>query len=222
MADRSLLDRRRGVNAVGAAASATTVGALPVYLVGALSVQIGRDLDLSSAAIGTIVATFWGTSALFSVAAGRFGDLVGVRTGLGLCAVLASLSLMGTAVLGWSAWWLASTLAVAGVANAAAHPYSNMLLTQAVPTRRRGLAFGIKQAAIPLATLLAGLAVPALAVTVGWRWAFVSAAVLALLPLLMLRGVDRGRQHRRPMASRRAHRPAPLPPCCADSCASRL
>jgi cyanate permease len=45
---------------------------------------------------------------------------------------------------------------------------------------RQGLAFGIKQAAIPTATLLSGLAAPVLALTVGWRVAFAAAAALAV------------------------------------------
>jgi hypothetical protein len=63
-----------------------------------------------------------------------------------------------------------------------------------------GLAFGIKQAAIPLATLLAGAAVPVVALTVGWRWAYVMAAGLAVLVLL---GVPRGGA---------PHVPTPKPP----------
>jgi MFS family permease len=44
---------------------------------------------------------------------------------------------------------------------------------------RRGLAFGVKQAAVPFTSVLGGLAVPALGLTIGWRWAFAGAAGLA-------------------------------------------
>ena len=47
-----------------------------------------------------------------------------------------------------------------------------------MPARRRGAAFGIKQAAAPLATLLAGLAIPVFALTLGWRAAFLAACLL--------------------------------------------
>ena len=53
------------------------------------------------------------------------------------------------------------------------------------PPSRLGLSFGIKQAAIPIATLLAGVAVPTVALTVGWRWAYLIGAGLALLALLI-------------------------------------
>jgi hypothetical protein len=66
---------------------------------------------------------------------------------------------------------------------------SNLTLSRSVPAHRLGLSFGVKQAAIPLATLLAGAAVPAVALTVGWRWAYVIAAGLSVLALA---GVPRG------------------------------
>lgn len=52
--------------------------------------------------------------------------------------------------------------------------------------QRRGLAFGIKQSAIPGATALAGIAVATVALTVGWRWAFVSAALIAAVTALVV------------------------------------
>jgi cyanate permease len=60
---------------------------------------------------------------------------------------------------------------------------SNLTLARYVPPERLGLSFGVKQAAIPIATLLSGAAVPAIALTVGWRWAYAIGAVLALLAL---------------------------------------
>ena len=55
-----------------------------------------------------------------------------------------------------------------------------------MPAHRQGLSFGVKQAAIPVSTLLAGAAVPTVALTVGWRWAFVAAAVAALTALALV------------------------------------
>jgi cyanate permease len=62
---------------------------------------------------------------------------------------------------------------------------SNLTLARYVPASRLGLSFGVKQAAIPLATLLSGAAVPLVALTVGWRWAYAIGAGLALLALLL-------------------------------------
>ncbi len=75
---------------------------------------------------------------------------------------------------------LAAFLVVGGLANSAANPAANLLLVEVVPLERRGFALGVKQAAIPIATLLAGLSIPVFALTLGWRWAFAAAALAAL------------------------------------------
>jgi hypothetical protein len=62
--DRLFSVSRPGVTAVGAAVGSTTVGALPVFLIGGLSVQIAADLRLPEGAIGPVVAAFWATNAM--------------------------------------------------------------------------------------------------------------------------------------------------------------
>jgi predicted MFS family arabinose efflux permease len=90
------------------------------------------------------------------------------------------LSLISIAVFARSWWHLAVFLMIGGLANAASHPATHLLLARGVSAQRQGLAFGIKQSAIPAATLFAGLAVPLFGTTVGWRWAFVTGAIAAL------------------------------------------
>lgn len=68
---------------------------------------------------------------------------------------------------------------IGGAANGAIQPAANRYLTRTVSRHRQGLAFGVKLAAIPAATLLSGLAVPAVAHTAGWRSAFVAAGAAA-------------------------------------------
>jgi cyanate permease len=71
---------------------------------------------------------------------------------------------------------------------------SNLTLSRYAPAGQLGLSFGIKQSAIPTATLLAGAAVPAVALTVGWRWAFAVGAALALAALLVAPREATGRE----------------------------
>jgi MFS family permease len=75
---------------------------------------------------------------------------------------------------------LIACLVLGGFANAVAHPATHLSLAREIPPGRQAYSFGIKQAAIPASTLLAGLAVPGLALTFGWRWAFAGGAALAL------------------------------------------
>ncbi|MGH3682535.1 MAG: MFS transporter, partial [Natronosporangium sp.] len=160
------------------AVTTTIASVVPVFLVGGLAVQIGAELDFSPAGLGVAVAIYFGVSALTSVPAGalveRFGPVVTARAAI----LLAAGCLLAIAAA-TSYPTLVAVLALGAGANGLGQLSSNATLTQ-VPPGRQGLSFGIKQAAIPLATLLAGVSVPAVALTLGWRWAFGFAAVAAL------------------------------------------
>ncbi|WP_433833719.1 MFS transporter [Actinoplanes sp. CA-015351] len=172
---------------VTAGAVTTTIAvSIPVFLVGGLAVQVGEELDFSPAGLGLAVSAYFGVSALASVPAGtlveRYGATRIARTGITLAAV----SLIAVAAFARSLWTLMAILALGAAANAMGQLASNTSLSRHVPARRQGLTFGIKQAAIPVSTLLAGAAVPVVALTVGWRWAFVLAglAAAAAIPLV--------------------------------------
>jgi MFS family permease len=169
---------------VSAGAIATTVACvLPVFLVGGLAVQLGDDLGFSPAGLGLAVSVYFGVGALASVPSGalteRYGPAVVARAGI----LLSAGCLLAVAVLARSYPILLALLALSGTANALGQLASNAALARHVPARRQGLSFGAKQAAIPVSTLLAGAAVPTIALTVGWRWAFVAAACAALAAL---------------------------------------
>lgn len=162
-----------------AAVGTATAGVLPVFLTGALAVQIRHDLGFGRVAQGVVIATFFAAAACFSILFGRLADRRGPARVLRVATLVSAASLLGVAVGAGSVGWLVVALVVAGIANGAIQPAANLLVARAIRPDRQGLAFGIKQAAIPMATLLASLAVPTLALTVGWRYAFGSAAILA-------------------------------------------
>jgi predicted MFS family arabinose efflux permease len=174
------------VRAATAALTTTAAVSVPVFLVGGLAVQISQDLDFSAAGLGLAVSAYFGATALASVPAGalveRYGSTVVSRCGIALSAV----ALAAIAVGARSLWSLIAILALGAGANAAGQLSSNASLARHVPARRQGLSFGVKQAAIPVSTLLAGAAVPTIALTLGWRWAFALGAVLAAGALLLV------------------------------------
>lgn len=181
--------RRPGRVAVVAAISTTVMTVLPVFLVAGVSVQMSADVGLTISRLGVVIAAYWSASALFSPVAGALAPRLGERRSMMLATLLGSGALAGIALAPDVWWWLIVWLGVAGFGNALGHPPSNALIAQQVGRRRRALAYGVKQAAIPLSTLLAGLAVPTLALTVGWRWTFALAAACGLLVLPLLRAV---------------------------------
>lgn len=169
------------------AALTTVVAVLPVFLVGGLAVQLEADLGMTASALGAAVAAFWAVSALLSAPAGYVASGLGMRRGMPLAVGLGLTSLLGIAVLTPHWPWLILWLSIAGAANALIHPLSNGLIVDQVGIRNRAFAFGLKQAAIPAATLTAGLSVPIFALTVGWQWTFAAAALFAALfvPVLL-------------------------------------
>ncbi len=190
----------------------TVVVVLPVFLAGGLAVQLEDQLGVSPAILGAAVAVYWAVSALLSAACGRSAQRLGARNGMLLSVSIGLMALLGLA-LGTPHWgWLFLWLALAGVANALSHPVSNGFIIDQVSIRRRAFAFGLKQAAIPAATLTAGLSVPLLALTVGWPWAFAGAALFAGLLLSALATVmprtPRANQSQRGSMKART----PLPP----------
>jgi MFS family permease len=170
-------------------ATATTIACvLPVFLLGGLAVQLGDELHFSPTGLGLAVSIYFGVSALASMPSGalveRYGPAPVARFGI----LLAAGSLLAIALFARSYAVLVVLLAVSAGANALGQLASNTALARHVPPGRQGLSFGVKQAAIPVSTLLAGAAVPAVALTVGWRWAFVIAAGAAVATLLVVPG----------------------------------
>jgi predicted MFS family arabinose efflux permease len=138
---------------------------------------------------------------LFSRSLGRWTDRVGAAVALRIGAVASALSgfTIATVVQSWTG--LAIALSVAGLANALAQPAASRLLARVVRDERQGIAFGIFQSSKPVAGLLSGLAVPAIALTVGWRWAFALAAAVSLVAAALIPSADADRPANGPVVA---------------------
>lgn len=170
-------------------AAGLVLAALPLFMVGGLAVQIKDELGFSEAVLGAAVTIGFVTGALTAPLGGRLADRIGPRRSVYLGSSISVLALLGLGLLS-SAWWpMVAFLCVAGLGVAVIDPGLAILVDRVIPAGRQGLAFGIKEASIPASTLAAGLAVPAIALTVGWRWAFATGvlpwlAIVLLLPRL--------------------------------------
>jgi MFS family permease len=153
---------------------------LPITLLGALFVKIGPEFGLDQAALGLLAAVFLGVSILMAPAAGVLGEHHGPARAMVGSAVLAAIACGGIAAFAHSGLGLVPWLCIAGLANAFGQTATAIFIVQTIPLATQGLAFGVKQATAPLGTLLAGIAVPAVALTIGWRWAFAITVVLAI------------------------------------------
>lgn len=167
-----------GNRALAAVVAATAATSLPVFLAGALAVQVRQALGFGTAGLGVAVAAFYLAASAGSFPAGLIAERWDAAHMMRAAAVCTGITLILTALVIRSWLGLVAVLAAAGLAAGMVQPAANAFLFRAVTPRRQGAAFGMKQSAIPLATMLSGLAAPGIALTVGWRSAFGCAAVL--------------------------------------------
>jgi MFS family permease len=174
-------------------AAATVACIFPPFLIGAMAVQVREDLDFSESGVGLSVAAFFLGGSVASAFMGRHAERAGGPRALRWAALWAAGAQVLVAVGARSLVTLIVVLAFAGGANALGQPAANLVIARAVPVNRQGIGFAVKQSAIPFSSFLGGLAVPAIALTAGWRWAFVVAAAVALVAAMAVPVRDGGR-----------------------------
>lgn len=199
------------VRRLGAALLSSVSSLLPVLLAGALAVQINADMPAGQTAVATAVTISFAVGGLSAPLAGRMVDRIGWERAARAAAVVTGGAMLGAALAGPRPLAFGAAIAVAGFGIAIAQPASNLALLALRSGHRRGALFGLKQATSPAASLLAGVAVPAVALTVGWRWAFAAALVFPVAAALTIPG-PRGRGVRAGKGRHTSARPAPPVP----------
>lgn len=144
---------------------------------------------------------FFGVGALLAGYGGRLAERVGALRAMRTAVLVSACCLILIALTVHWLWLLWLLLAVAGAANAVNQPAINLFMAEQVPIERQGLAFGIKQSAIPAAILVSGLALPLLALPLGWRPTF---AILGAAAILVAVVAGRGKHRLAPAQPRPA------------------
>ena len=173
-------------------------GVLPAFLTASLASRIPEDFALGDSGVGVAIAIFHVMCAVSSTPAGRLVERIGPARGMRLAAGATAVSCLAIAALAQSALSLTALLLLGGVANAFGGPSVSALLKREVAIHRQGLAFGAQQSGATLAALLAGIALPAVAIPFGWRWAFLAVAALALGAAALAPRCGRRARSRRP------------------------
>lgn len=171
---------------VAASVLVTIATILPGFLVGALSVQVSEEFGVTEATYGWGLGSFFIAATVVSSVMGRVAQDIGPRRQVTAALTLTSATCFVLAAFASSFLAFAGLLAVLGLSNSANQSAINLLLTQA-KLPRLGLAIAIKQSGMPAAALLGGLAVPSIAVNVGWRWVYVVAGAFAIIAVAILR-----------------------------------
>jgi MFS family permease len=130
--------------------------------------------------IGFVVGVFFGVSALSSPLMGRLAERLGWARAMRAAALTVGAALGATPLVARSLLTFAAVMVPGGVGLALAHPAVNLDLARCTAVSRQGLVFGFKHAAIPASSALAGVALPLVAIPLGWRWVYALAAVVAV------------------------------------------
>lgn len=164
-----------------AAGGLATLGSLPIFLLSAQAVSVGQDLGLDAAGLGWAASCFFGVAAVVSLACGGLVDRLPTRVAILAATSLSAAACLGIAFGARTVSGLLALLALGGAGNALLQVTANVILARLVPPGRRGLAYAIKQSAIPLAVIVGGLAVPTIGAFVDWRSMFTITAGAFLL-----------------------------------------
>lgn len=199
---------------IAAGATTMAVATLPAFFFGAFAVSIRADIGFSPAGIGMAASVFWGTSAASAPLVGRVVQALGAVRSVQLCGVGIAAALLPLALLAESWAALAVFLGFAGVANSIGQTAASLTLAEHGSEHNAGIAFGANQAAVPLASTVAGFAVPLFVVIGGWQAAFLlgatGAVLLAILAPRAILGSDRPARRESEVAERSSKGAQPI------------
>jgi len=176
---------------------------------GILASFIIDDLGISRAQLGLALGVINVGGAVLSPVAGRITDRIGgKRAMIALFAASAATFL----VFGFSfAYVMLIVGAVAAAfSQATANPSTNKLIAEDLPAGERGVITGIKQSGVQAGIFLGGLVVPSLALTFGWRGAYLFVATVPLVFAALAVWVIPTAEV--PSAEKRTRDRGPLPP----------
>jgi len=160
----------------------TVATVLPASLAGAMSAMIIADAGIDHVMFGIAVSAFFVTNAGLSPWAGRLVDRLGAAWGVRLAVALSAVSMLGVVLLGTSYPALVAFLLVGGAGAAMGGPVGSILLADAAGPRWQAFLFGVRQAFVPAASVIGGIAVSLVAGTPsGWRLTFLVAGVLVVV-----------------------------------------
>lgn len=169
---------------IGAMLGAQMLVSLAVLSLGVLMPAVARDLGIDPKLVGAFTAIIYAVASFVALAsAGPISRLGAVRVcQLAMVAAAAGLAINAAASV------IAVVVAVAliGVAQGPINPASAHILSQRVPRDWFSLVFSVKQTGVPLGFAAAGVLLPLLLPTLGWRGASLFAAGMLLVGAVVL------------------------------------
>jgi ACS family hexuronate transporter-like MFS transporter len=163
---------------------ATTVNYIDRQVLGILKPVLRQELGWDEEQYGDIVFAFQLAYAMMMPLTGRIIDWLGTRLSYAIAVVVWSFAAMAHALAASAAQFSAARFAL-GVGEAANFPAAIKAVTDWFPPKERALATGIFNSGSNIGAIVAPLIVPWIAVTWGWREAFVVTGAIGFLWVIL-------------------------------------
>ena len=157
---------------------ATTINYIDRQVLGILAPTLQRELHWSETQYSAVVSWFTAAYAIGFLFAGRLLDKVGTRIGYAISIVVWSLSAMSHS-LARNAFQFSLARFGLGLGESGNFPASIKTVAEWFPSRERALATGIFNAGSNVGAIVTPLVVPWIALTFGWRAAFIWTGLLS-------------------------------------------
>jgi len=162
--------------------------AFQLFVLAVLASVFIDEFGLSRFELGLIGSLNTAVGAVTAPGTGRITDRIGARASATVAQLIAALAFVMMAVATSTLMLVAATIVV-GVPQGWGNPTTNALIAERVAAGKRGVVTGIKQSGVQVGIFLAGVTLPVMNETMGWRaamWIYAVAFVAsAMLPLLM-------------------------------------
>ena len=161
---------------------ATTINYIDRQVLGILATDdaFKRQIGWNEAEYGYVNTAFQAAYAVGLLAVGGLMDRFGTRKGFSFAIVFWSVAAMGHA-LARSAFGFGLARFTLGLGEAGNFPAAIKTVAEWFPKKERALATGIFNSGSNVGAIVAPLAVPFIAVTYGWQWAFIITGALGFI-----------------------------------------
>jgi len=184
---------------------ATTINYIDRQILGILAPTLQSEIGWNEQQYGAVVSWFTLAYAVGFLFIGRLLDRIGTRRGFAYAIVVWSIAAMAHALARTAAGFSAARFAL-GLGESANFPASIKTVAEWFPARERAFATGIFNAGTNVGAIVTPLVVPWIALTWGWRAAFIITGSIGFLWLFVWLAVYRPpREHPRVSAAELEH-----------------
>ncbi|TSA23992.1 MFS transporter [bacterium] len=162
---------------------ATTINYVDRSVLGLLAPVLQKEIGWDEIDYGNIVAAFMAAYAVGMFFGGRFVDKVGTKIGFSVSIVVWSIAAMGHA-LARSVFGFGVARFFLGLGESGNFPCSNKAIAEWFPKKERALAISLFNSGANVGALVVPLVVPWIALTWGWRAAFIFTGLLGFIWLV--------------------------------------